>query len=109
MIITKKDVGIIMQEIYDSEIGIRIGWKAGGGMDYSISETSNDIWDNHDNTAEIIHTGETDIVKGLQILVLDILKQYPQSNFAVWLKEFYENDNGNVHPLFKKIVSPFKK
>lgn len=83
--ITKKNIGEILQRIYDSEIHLRIGWLWDGGVDYSIGSTSNDIW-GEQNRIEIYHTLEIDIVKAIKEMVDQILREYPNSVFSKWFK-----------------------
>lgn len=82
--VTTKNTGEILQKIYDSEIHLRIGWLWDGGVDYSIGSTSNDIWNPKFNKANIKYTNESNMIKALNIIVKDIIKQYPKSTFVKW-------------------------
>lgn len=81
----KKEIGLVLQRIYDSEIHLRIGWLWDGGIDYSIGTTSNDLWGKH-NKSEIIYTGEDRIEKAMDIICEDIVKKYPKSTFTKWFR-----------------------
>ena len=84
--VTTKNIGEILQKIYDSEIHLRIGWLWDGGFDYSIGTTSNNIW-GMKNNKEIYPTFKANIVKAIKEMVDHIVKEYPNSSFTKWFNK----------------------
>ena len=82
--ITQKDIGEILQHVYDSEINIRIGWLWDGGVDYSVGTTSSDIWDSQLNTVKIHYTCLDRIASAIGEICTDLIITYPESDFAKW-------------------------
>uniref|UniRef100_A0A6M3K6N7 Uncharacterized protein n=1 Tax=viral metagenome TaxID=1070528 RepID=A0A6M3K6N7_9ZZZZ len=80
----KTNVGEILQQIYDSEIHLRIGWMWDGGLDYCIGSTSNDLWDSNWNKCEIVRTGNTNIQEEIIKLAEKLASDYPESGFGKW-------------------------
>ena len=81
--IKQKDVGLILQKIYDSEINIRIGWFWDGGIDYGIGhwghpQNKNDTDDKNANR---------DIAEAVSWLVADIKSRFPKSSFIKWFEK----------------------
>lgn len=81
-----KEVGEILQRIYDSEIHLRLGWLWDGGLEYSIGCSSFDLFDEY-NKAEVVYHGATDLRKGINEMAQDVADQYPESDFAKWWED----------------------
>lgn len=75
--IKKENVGQILQDIYESEINMDIGWLWDGGVDASIPYGEKDIIEVHGNT----------IVEALTRLVDEIMSKFPKSEFAKKYKD----------------------
>jgi hypothetical protein len=71
--VTRANVGSILQRLFDSEIDVLISWSWDGGVTYRI-----------DDAAPARPTGEYDLVRAMETLVGDVLRQYPRSGFARW-------------------------
>ena len=78
----KYTTGEILQQIYDSEIHLRLGWLWDGGLDYSIGSSSNDIWGSNKNP--IVSTLNTNLEDAIVEMAQEIAKTYPDSAFAKW-------------------------
>lgn len=88
--IEQSEIGEIFQKIYDSEINIRISWFWDAGFDYKVGNGEyHEKFEDQDGT---LHTGETDIRKGISELCKSTIKAYPNSSFAIWFMNRNNND-----------------
>jgi hypothetical protein len=75
-------VGMILEEIYKSEINLSIGWMWDGGVDYKIGADLSYIEGKGEST------GEGDFLKAMTIIADRVVEEYPHSNFAKWWATF---------------------
>lgn len=79
-----EEVGIILQQLYDSEIDMGIAWIWDGGFQYVI--------ENQPYPFEVKWKGEPNftsdkITDCLEWICTDVLIKYPEGGFSKWLKE----------------------
>ena len=75
-------VGRILEEIYNSEIHLSIGWMWDGGVDYKIGADLSYI----EGTVE--STGTGDMEQAMVLIANHVAKEYPKSEFAKWWGNF---------------------
>ena len=75
-------VGRILEEIYKSEIHLSIGWMWDGGVDYKIGADLGYI------DGEIRSTGTDNFEDAMREISGEVVKCYPESNFAKWWNAF---------------------
>ncbi len=78
MKVTKENLAEVLQAIYDSEINLEMEWIWKGGFHYVI------------DNREAVGTGENNLLDGINIMVKDILKKFPESTFAKKYGGVYE-------------------
>lgn len=83
MIVTKENIGEIIEHMYHSEIDFHMGFLYDGGIDYCFDNNPYPLVAPC-KEENVQHTGESDIVKVFTYVVGDILKQYPTSGFSKW-------------------------
>lgn len=86
--IQQSEIGEILQQIYDSEIHLKMGWFWDGGFDFQEDSKTNDFW------GELVvprRTDERDITKGIEQMCRHLVLMYPKSTFAKWFNQKYEN------------------
>lgn len=89
MKVTKRNLGEVMQRIYDSEIHLQVGWLWDGGIEYRYKITNPYIWENI-NSDDIVG-GNDDVVDTFRSIAEDLCREYPNSAFARWFtKKWYQ-------------------
>jgi len=84
-----KHIGKILQQIYDSEIHLRIGWMWDGGVDFLEGTKTMSVWEGLEDCI-MRGTGEVDMRKAMEKIVKHLIAVYPKSEFAKWfIKEFH--------------------
>lgn len=90
MKVTQKNVGLVLQKIYDSEIHLQMGWLWDGGVEYRLKINTPYIWDNIPNE-DVIVGGSDNIAQSVQWIAEEICEMYPGSSFAKWFtKKWYQ-------------------
>jgi len=90
MKIQKENIGEILQQIYDSEIHICIGWFWDGGVDFLERDNTMDIWAGLD--ANIMRgTGDTDMCQAFEKICRHLVVIYPKSSFTEWFLDKFGN------------------
>lgn len=84
-----KHIGEIMQQIYDSEIHLKIGWFWDGGVDFLEGANSFDIWEGLN--ASLIRGTETDNMEiAFEKICNHLIAIYPNSTFTKWFKKEFK-------------------